>query len=113
MTECKGCGREYRKGRTVILVSPKETRNARVCQSCADGGVVIVAKKIAPLVQAKSTVPEKRILFASVVKQLDTLRKALDLTIDTKSGLEENTFIEGKVEGLESAIEVLKRVIVT
>jgi hypothetical protein len=115
VTRCKGCGREFRKGKLVFLILPSGgLKGARVCQPCADGGATLVAAKHAPIVHARSAAPEKRVLFASVVKQLQGMAKALAQTKQPSTGsLEDDqeieTFILGKQEGLEAAIEVIKK----
>ncbi len=46
MQTCKVCGKQYRTGRLVFIMSNDgRLKGARVCQGCADGGVTVVAKK--------------------------------------------------------------------
>ena len=54
MTRCKGCGKEYRKGVLAFLLSPEGLKGARVCQTCASGGV------LAPDVHVPSMLPDSQ-----------------------------------------------------
>ncbi len=101
MTRCKACGNEFRKGVLAFLLAPSGLRGARVCQTCAAGGVLIVAPKLGPLVQKKEVRSDG---VERAVRQLRTMTRASTLGMNADSD-----FQRGRAEGLEGAIEVLKR----
>jgi len=100
MKTCPGCGKEYRKGAIVILFdSNGKRRGARVCQGCADGGMTVVAVRVAP-----------KVAFADkCIRQLRTFSKLADISAHSKEmSPEDRDFFRGRAEGLDAAIEVLK-----
>jgi hypothetical protein len=112
MTTCKACGNEFRKGVLVTLLTPKGIRGARVCQSCANGGMIIVAQKVAPVIEQKVVrAPEPD----RIVRMLKTYASAA-LAAASKEQPEtggEHEFFKGRAEGIETAIEVIKKELVT
>lgn len=100
MSMCKGCGREYRKGTIAFLLTREGLKGARVCQVCAAGGAVIVAPTLAPVVK------EKVVRSDGVERVLRTLRT---YAAAARSGPTSEGFGHARAEGLESAIEVIKR----
>jgi hypothetical protein len=100
MTRCKACSREFRKGALAFLLTPKGLTGARVCQSCASGGVLLVAPKLAPVVR------EKVVRSDGVERALRQLRTLASASRANGAGF---TFDNGRAEGFEGAIEVLKR----
>ena len=98
MTRCKGCGKEYRKGVLAFLLSSEGLKGARVCQSCASGGVLLVAPKLAPVVKQSVARPEG---LERAIRMLRTYGKAASTTPGELS--------KGRSEGFEGAIECIKR----
>jgi len=103
MTRCKACGSDYRKGVLAFLLSPGGLKGARVCQSCASGGVLLVAPKLAPVVQ-KKTVRSDGVERA--IRMLRTYAKAAETMGGEDS---DGIYQRGRAVGFEGAIEVLKR----
>jgi hypothetical protein len=108
MSTCPAHGGDYRKGVTVTLLDPVTgPRRARVCQSCANGGLIIVAPKIAPVVQEKVARPEG---YDGIVRQLAMYAKMARTTADSaEDGSVEQVHQEARAEGIECAIETLKQ----
>jgi hypothetical protein len=113
MTRCKACGSDYRKGVLAFLLSPGGLKGARVCQSCASGGVLLVAPKLGPVVKQKTVRSDG---VERALRQMRTyaaasraLAKSYASRVDRgKSGAEYTDAIS-RAEGFEGAIEVLKR----
>lgn len=61
MTTCKACGNEFRKGVMAFLLTPGGMKGARMCQSCAAGGVLLVAPKLAPLKETIALLNRKKL----------------------------------------------------
>jgi DNA-directed RNA polymerase subunit RPC12/RpoP len=100
---CFGCGGEYRKGsRVVVLCEDGSSKPTTVCPKCSGRALVIV-----PLVRPK--------VVQKIEKSSDDVDRALRLlTSYTKpykiSPPEPGSFLAGRLEGLETAIEVLKKI---
>jgi hypothetical protein len=116
MTRCKACGSDYRKGVLAFLLTPGGLKGARVCQSCASGGVLLVAPKLGPVVRKKEVRSDG---VERALRQLRTLAGAAQAVskktfppstplreIDDRLNVER---FSGRAEGFESAIEVLRR----
>jgi hypothetical protein len=112
MTRCKACGSDYRKGVLAFLLSPGGLRGARVCQSCASGGVLLVAPKLGPVVQKKAVRSDG---VERAIRMLRTYaaasRDAAKANLHSESVADERMrqAHAGRAEGFEGAIEVLKR----
>jgi hypothetical protein len=109
LSTCKACGHTYRKGTLVTLLVPGQgVTGARVCQDCAAGGMLVVAPKVAPKVEQKVARPEG---YEKALRQLQVLARAARGTASQYASEEASDYshFNGKAEGIESAIEVLKR----
>jgi hypothetical protein len=107
MTRCKACGSDYRKGTLVFLLTPGGLKGARVCQSCASGGVLLVAPKIGPMIQ-KKTVRSDGVERA--LRMLNTYAKVAKSGSNAAgTNIPVRDVMLGRAEGIETAIEVLKR----
>jgi DNA-directed RNA polymerase subunit RPC12/RpoP len=103
MRRCKACGAEFRKGKLAIVHSRKDgLQGGHVCPDCASKGSLIVAK-VSDVVK----VVEKK-------QQDDTVARILwMLRIYARAARfhqPRTDFLNGQAEGLETAIEVIKRV---
>jgi hypothetical protein len=115
MKTCKVCGHEYRKGRIAFIMGKRGLKSARVCQGCADKGVVLVAAS--PIQACKCGKPATKchvcagikapLFIDGAVKVLEGRLKAVK-TVRYTLNPAGDPFTEGKIEGLESAIELLK-----
>lgn len=106
MTRCKGCGKEFRKGVLAFLLTPKGLTGARVCQACASGGVLLVAPRVAPVVQNKTVRSD------GVKRALRMLRTYANVSrhhAGMNGGIGRDAHAAGRAEGFEGAIELLKR----
>ncbi len=100
MTRCKGCGKEYRKGVLAFLLSPEGLKGARVCQTCASGGVLLVAPKLAPVVKHAAARPEG---LERVMMMLRAFAKG------ARGAAKRDPRFQDRAEGYEGAIECIKR----
>jgi|SRR5579864_7328652 len=98
MTRCKACGSDYRKGVLAFLLTPGGLKGARVCQSCASGGVLLVVPKLGPVVRKKEVRSDG---VERAIRMLRTYAKAAEADGSSR--------MSGRAEGFEGAIEVLKR----
>lgn len=115
---CKACGKDFRKGVLVSLLEPGGLQRVRVCQGCAGAGVVIVAPKIAPVVKQEHAAPDgvDRALrtlrtFAAAARASAKVKPPAALKSSEDAGLAREDIAQmlGRAEGLESAIEAIKR----
>lgn len=107
MTTCPACGKEFRNGTTVLLLDPAAGSSGvrkRVCSSCANRALVVVAPRIAPEVVEKV---ERNPKFDLILNQLRVLAHGAK----TSAGLGgvDAVHFGGLTEGYEGAIEVVKR----
>jgi hypothetical protein len=108
MSKCPAHGGEFRKGVTVTLLEADafargtRSRRARVCMTCASSGLVIVASKLPPVKVEKIARPDG---YEKALRQLQVLARAAKAMA---LGDEEDHF-NSKAEGIEGAIEVIKR----
>ena len=114
MKLCKVCGKSYRSGRIAYIMSDKGLKGARVCQGCATGGVLVVAASEAarckcgqPATKCHACAGTKS---GDVVAAIKVLEGRLKVTKSTRYVLDPagDAATEGRIEGLESAIELLK-----
>jgi hypothetical protein len=107
--KCPGCGKEYRKGSIVVLFAPgARPRGARVCQGCADGGMTVVAQKVAPKV-FKAHAGDVAAFADKCIRQLRTYGKLAESTAKAEATpAADREFFRGRAEGLDAAIELLK-----
>lgn len=107
MSRCPAHGGEFRKGVLVTLIVPgKGVRGARVCQDCANGGMLVVASKLPPVIEQKTTRPEG---YANALRQLQVIARAARASAHNADHPDEERFYNGRAEGFEGAIEVIKR----
>jgi len=89
------------------LLTPGGLKGARVCQSCAGGGVLIVAPTVAPVVKVAT---KKDDGVARALRMLRTYAAASNAGASSGSETSYNAHYQrGRAEGFEGAIEVLKR----
>ncbi len=114
MARCRACGKEYRKGTLVTLLTPggkAGAEGARVCSGCARGGVLLVAPRVA--VPAKRDAVSKEhplaLHIAAVTRQLRTYARAANAAVASEvGGSPEACHHAGRAEAFEGAIELLK-----
>ncbi len=115
MSKCPAHGGEFRKGVTVTLLEDargnggsRKWRRARVCTACASSGLVIVASKLPPVKVEKVARPEG---YEKALRQLQVLARAARAS--AKPGAMPDSgdaaHFTSKAEGIEDAIEVIKR----
>ncbi len=119
--KCKVCNKTYRKGVIASVMTDKGLKGARVCQSCAKDGILLVAAVPltkclcgAPAVKCVACVktdPDARV--RNIAQNLRTQIKAAKL-FSSKGDpecdeLEDNpeSFRQGKIEGMENALAAL------
>lgn len=95
MKRCNGCGKDHRIGVMVFLLIDGSLKGARVCQSCASGGVLLVAPKLAPVVKQAAPRPEG---LDRAIRMLRTYAKAA-----------EANGAQARASGFEGAIECIRR----
>jgi hypothetical protein len=78
---------------------------AIVCVPCGNGGAVLVPAKLPPVVEHKTRKPEG---YESALRMLRTYVRAARLAAEVDAGDNARHF-EGRAEGLEVAIETVKR----
>lgn len=101
MKRCKLCGNAFRKGVLAFHKEGSRLKGGIVCQSCAAGGVLLVAAEPVQVSDGgKRERQELRATLAPFVKQLKMLA--------TMTKGREDDFFAGKVEGLEVAIALLE-----
>jgi hypothetical protein len=94
--KCKACGSNaFRAGTLAVVFGGGRHEGGIVCPKCAREGILLVASKVAPVVKHE-TPPDERVKGA--MRQLQVLIKAASLANNLD-----------KQEGLESALELLKR----
>ena len=115
MKTCKVCGHEYRIGRIAFIMGKRGLKSARVCQTCADKGVVLVAAS--PIQACKCGKPATKCHVCAGAKSGDLsdaikvlegrakARKVMPIANMDEHTVETN---DGFIEGLESAIELLR-----
>lgn len=115
MKTCKVCGHEYRKGRIAFIMGKRGLKSARVCQGCADKGVVLVAAS--PIQACKCGKPATKCHVCAgtksgslddAIKRLEGLAKAKRLAKVASMSEHDIVTNDGQIEGLEAAIELLK-----
>ena len=108
MSTCPACQREYRSGITVLLIDPvaNTEERKRVCQSCASAGTTIVAVKVAVPTIEKVVKP---LNADTIISQLRVLARAAKAS--AAFGGEDKLLYEGREQGYEGAIELVKRVV--
>jgi hypothetical protein len=99
---CKVCSKNYRSGRIAFVMAGGGLKGARVCQGCAGAGVLLVAARPA----VKETIAKGPPAAAEVLKHLRAQVRGLKLT--GPKNPEADQFIDGKIEGLENAIDALE-----
>jgi hypothetical protein len=107
MTKCKGCGNEFRRGSLAFLLTVDGIKGARLCQTCVAGGVTIVAPKLGPVV--RQVVGNNKERVDKVLRMLRTSAAAARSTVAAEGGNEVSVCAQGRAEGFEGAIELIKR----
>ena len=105
MSACKGCGAEFRKGTLAFLLTPEGLKGSRVCAACVKRGVLLVPVLVPPVKVEKVSRPPQ---VDGVLRALRTYTRMAN-TRASASGGHEGAFAAGRAEGLESAIETIKR----
>jgi hypothetical protein len=115
MKTCGLCARTYRKGSLAVVMTDRGLKSKRVCQDCADKGITLVAAM--PAVRCKCGKPATKCHvcagtksgdLAGAIKVLEgrlKARKLMPVASMDEHAVETN---DGVIEGLESAIELLK-----
>jgi hypothetical protein len=98
VTRCKGCGKDARTTSLAFLIMKGRLHGAKVCRSCAAGGVLLVAPLVGPVIQEKVVRSDG---VARALRSLHTFASARRPMIDDHS--------RGMVEGYESAIQTIRR----
>jgi hypothetical protein len=113
VSKCPAHGGEFRKGVLVTLLVPgKGLRGARVCQDCANGGMIVVAPKLPPVKVEKVARPNG---YENTLRQLRALAVGADaMTEDdpNAAGIDdygECRYQEGRRDAYEGSIELVKR----
>lgn len=103
MSKCKGCGGEYRKGTTAVLFGQDGSfKPARVCPKCIGRGLTIVASFVPPIVKKVERASDD---LNEAASKIAAYLKAANLNA-VASG--KDAFMQGRVEGLESALAAIK-----
>ena len=116
MKTCKTCGRQVRKTSIALILRDGTLKGARVCAECLTSyGVTIVVKPEvkrckcgAPATKCHVCVSSKGADVTGVVKALKGRVKALTLTVDPERDPETFAYMKAKIEGMESAIELIE-----
>jgi hypothetical protein len=103
MRKCPACGQAFRTGTLAFMLEPGDgkrgggrgLRGVIACSSCAKGGVLLVAPKLAPRKVEKVVRSDG---VTRVLRMLRTYAKAAAVSGDDR-----------KAEGLESAIQTVER----
>lgn len=114
MSTCKICNKSYRTGRIAFIMADGALKGARVCQTCAKNGVLLVAANAAtrctcgkPATRCKACghrddVKEKTSgPVTEILKRLKGLLKAYEIA-------EVEPYNMGKIDGLNSAIVLIE-----
>lgn len=115
---CKVCGNEYRKGKLAFIMGTHGLQRVRVCQPCAGKGTILVAAL--PIVPCKCGKPATKcgacLYEAETKARAGAVQGAINVLSSTLKGMRGTTildikqkdFIEGKQEGIELALDMLK-----
>jgi hypothetical protein len=107
MTRCKACGSEFRRGVMAFILTTKfGLVGARVCQSCASGGVLLVAPKLAPVVKQKTVRSDG---VERALRMLRTFASVSRMSARDEQGDTVKASHHGRAEAFEGAIETIKR----
>lgn len=109
MSKCGGCGGEFRKGSTVTLLDPAAGpggKRARVCPKCVTRALVVVAPRVGTRTVEKV---EKPLEVERLIKQLQSYSKVAQKALVDRPASGQVDFLEGRIAGLEAAIELLKK----
>jgi hypothetical protein len=103
MTPCKACGRLVRKSVLAHLLTAGGLRGARVCQACAVGGVLIVACRVAPVVDtAKAERRDQGAVLEPFVRNIDSKIRAM------QAARASDDFTQGRLEAYEGIAAMLR-----
>jgi hypothetical protein len=114
MNTCKVCQKSYRKGVIAFIMGDRGLKGARVCQGCASDGVLVVAAKAGVTCSCGkpaskcSDCGKKPADMGRAIKALETLVKLAKHGSVRYMHATEIQNNDGRIEGLESAIELLK-----
>jgi len=111
--KCPGCGGGYRKGTIVLLLDPKTAtvERKRVCPTCVRNGFSVAAVQ-QPTIVKENVFTGGAAYNAEVIGQLRVLARAANLMSKTDPIKLDPTavmFHQGRAEGFEGAIELLRR----
>jgi hypothetical protein len=107
MAKCKVCLKVVRKTSIAFVMGEAgRLQGARVCQQCANDGILIVAARAAVV----KTVERGPAAGAEVLKQLKSIVRALKMAGSGEvQGSPEDSFYNGRIEGLENAIAAFEK----
>lgn len=108
MKNCKLCGRQYRTGRIAFVMAEGGLKGARVCQPCANAGVLLVAARPVVRKPAEKGPPASAEVLKLLKAQLKAAKAIPTNGLEGSTALGTDQFIEGKIEGLENAIDALE-----
>lgn len=112
MQTCHACGKQVRATTLGFILKDGRMSGARVCTECVRDGVLIVAPKLAPVVDAsRAERRSEQEVLAPFIRLLKGQAKALSASLPIGLGPfddEVEQFKKGKIEGLETAIAALK-----
>ena len=129
MKTCPACGRQgHRTSVTATLLDPNasdpssRTRRARVCASCASGGILLVAPRAVAVPVKGIRAPDSE-LVSELRKAVRTLQTFANLAgavavadgSPDESGAfppeDELDFMAGRADGLASAVALLEKIL--
>lgn len=109
MSRCKGCGGEYRKGTTAVLFGQDGSfKPARVCPKCIARGLTIVACFVPPVVKEVKQAPAD---LQGAIRTLRTWAKLSASNGESAGAADGREHFRGRAEGLESALELLEKLV--
>lgn len=113
MRRCPACGQPFRTGTLAFMLEPGDgkrgggrgLRGVIVCGSCAKGGVLLVAPKLAPVKVEKVSRAD------GVNRLLRMLRTYLKAAQSAGTGKNEADpeYHDGRASGIETAIQAVER----
>jgi len=104
---CKACGTTgFRKATLALVLLRGAHEGGLVCPECARSGVLLVASRVAPVIRQETAKPEA---LRRVLARLATYAKAASTATPEDARLCVAEHRLGRYEGIQTAIEVLKR----
>jgi hypothetical protein len=107
MSACKACGQTYRRGTRALVQFPRGSISTTVCPKCAAKGLLIVARVLPPVKVEKIQRADD---VERVIRMLRTYASAARAVAKAEGERNEIGLVaSGRAEGLESALETLRR----